>query len=271
MTGVRHAQSVTTERVLGVDACRGGWVGVSLGLDSMSAYFASNIRDLIARAVLDGPLDVVAIDMPIGLPDSGRRQADVLAKAAVGERRSSVFMTPVRAALDAGDHAAANLINRERAGEGLSVQAFSLKIKLQEVEGWVRATELRVVEVHPEVSFAQLAGGPLNVRKATWAGAERRRALLAGVGIDLVGELDSAGRAAAVDDVLDAAVAAWTARRVARSEAILMPDPPEKFSDGLTCAISVQLRVNRRGCRSGGSPQVGDATVCTSRPSWNCR
>ncbi len=168
-------------------------------------------------------MDVVAVDMPIGLPDRGRRQADILARVAVGPRRSSVFMTPVRAAMEASDHASAVVLNRERAGEGLSVQAFSLKPKMLQVQQWVRETSLRVVEVHPEVSFAQLAGGVFNLRKSTWAGAERRRALLAG-------ELGEAGAAVAVDDILDAAVAAWAARRVARGQALSMPDPRQRHS-----------------------------------------
>jgi len=239
---VRNACVVATERVLGVDACRGGWIGVSLGVGPTTAHFGPNIQDLIASAELHGRrFDVVAIDMPIGLPDSGRRQADLQARAAVGARRSSVFMTPVRAALEATDHDSAVRINRERAGEGLSIQAFSLKLKLLAVEQWVRGTQLRVVEVHPEVSFARLAGGPLNVRKTTWAGAERRRTLLAGVGIVLTGELGAAGVASAVDDVFDAAVAAWTGRRVGRSEAISMPDPPET----LATACPVPFGCNR--------------------------
>jgi len=234
MTTARRHES---ERVLGVDACRVGWVGVVLSHGVTHTYVAANIADLADRAGLDGSVDVVAVDMPIGLPDRGRRQADILAREAVGPRRSSVFMTPVRAAMEASDHASAVVLNRERAGEGLSVQAFSLKPKLLQVQQWVRETSLRVVEVHPEVSFAQLAGGVLNVRKSTWAGAERRRALLADAGVVLDGELGEVGAAVAVDDILDAAVAAWTARRVARGEALSIPDPPEVFSDGLLCAI----------------------------------
>jgi predicted RNase H-like nuclease len=46
----------------------------------------------------------------------------------------------------------------------------------------------------------------------------------------------AAGKAG-VDDVLDAAIAAWTARRVASGQARAVPDPPERFSDGLPCAI----------------------------------
>jgi predicted RNase H-like nuclease len=40
-----------------------------------------------------------------------------------------------------------------------------------------------------------------------------------------------------VDDVLDAAAAAWTALRVSQGAARCLPDPPETFSDGLPCAI----------------------------------
>jgi predicted RNase H-like nuclease len=229
--------TVERERVLGIDACKPGWIGVTLDDGGTSAYFSTQVSDLAGQAQADGPILVVAIDMPIGLPDRGRRAADVLARAAVGPLRSSVFMTPVRAALEADDHRSAVAVNRKLAGEGISVQAFGLKTKLFQVESWVREAGYRVVEVHPEVCFAQLAGAPLSLRKATWAGAERRRDLLAHAGVTLAGDLGVAGRAAAVDDVLDAAVAAWTARRVARGEARSMPDPPEAFTDGLPCAI----------------------------------
>lgn len=239
---------VRNERVLGVDACRAGWVGIALECDRTSAYFETTIDDLVVRAEANGPVAVVAIDMPIGLPDSGRRQADLLAQKAVGALRSSVFITPVRAALDAPDHRTATSRNHALAGAGISIQAFGLKPKLLQVERWVRRTHHRVVEAHPEVSFAQLAGAPLNVSKKTWAGAELRRRLLAEAGILLRGDLGAPGRQAAVDDVLDAAACAWTARRVARGEAQARPDPPEIFSDGsvrdleLTCTAPPTLR-----------------------------
>ncbi len=228
---------VASERVLGVDACKAGWVGIALTEQYSRAYLAGTIDELVGLADTDGPVAVVAIDMPIGLPDRGRRQADVLARKAVGTLRSSVFMTPARAALDAPDHRTASARNHALAGEGMSVQAFSLKPKLLDVQRWVQQTHHRVVEVHPEVSFAQLADAPLTVSKRTWAGAECRRRLLADVGVVLVGELGEAGRRVAVDDVLDAAVAAWTARRVLRGQARARPNPPEVFSDGLPCAI----------------------------------
>ena len=62
---------------------------------------AGTIDELVEMTDADGPLVVVAIDIPIGLSDRGRRQADVLARRAVGILTSSVFMTPTRAVLDA--------------------------------------------------------------------------------------------------------------------------------------------------------------------------
>jgi len=81
--------------------------------------------ELVATVSIDGPVEVVAIDIPIGLPDAGPRQADDLASAAVGARWPSVFKTLVREALQAPDQVAAIAINRRLAGAGVSAQAFA--------------------------------------------------------------------------------------------------------------------------------------------------
>ena len=231
------ASDVLDVRVLGVDACKAGWVGITLCGDAARPYFARHIDELVDDATTDGRLDVVAIDIPIGLSDAGPRAADLLARQALGPRRSCVFVTPVRKALEADDHVTAVAVNRDLTGFGISRQAFNLKEKLLDVDRWLPNAPCRVVEVHPELSFATLAGAPLLARKTTWAGMEARRELLAQHGISLSGELGLAGRMAAVDDVLDAAVSAWTARRVATGAAVSLPDPPERFSDGIDCAI----------------------------------
>ncbi len=234
------------ERVLGVDACRAGWIGIAVCGGPTQAYAASRIRDLVDRATADGPVHVIAIDIPIGLADAGRRAADVLARKALGPRWPSIFIPPVRTAVQAADYHAAAAENRRMAGEGLSRQAFALRAKILDVHGWLRARQAgtaqspapaRVVEAHPELSFAGLAGAPLRARKSTWAGAVQRRALLAQAGIVLAGDLGPDGEQAGVDDVLDAAAAAWTARRVSQGSARCLPDPPEVFSDGIPGAI----------------------------------
>ena len=231
---------MSSGRVLGVDACRAGWAGIALAGGEARAYFAPGIRELADRAAADGPLLVIAIDIPIGLADAGRRGADVLARKELQGRWPSLFITPVRAAVEAADYQAATAENRRLAGEGLSRQAFALRAKILDVDQWLQARSpapARVVEVHPELSFAAMAGAPLRSRKNFWAGAVQRRTLLARAGIVLDGDLGLAGEQAGVDDVLDAAAAAWTARRVSHGSARCLPPSPEVFSDGIPAAI----------------------------------
>jgi predicted RNase H-like nuclease len=227
---------MNTERVLGVDACRAGWVGIALAGDRIEAYQTRTIADLVTAASAGGPLAVIAVDIPIGMPDNTRRRADVEARRAVGQLASSVFMTPVRGTLEFADHGSASAHNRERVGEGISIQAFGILPKVREVDLWLPSAPCRVVEVHPEVSFAMLNGAPLDVRKHTWTGARLRHGLLGEAGIE-IGEIGDPGTKAGVDDVLDAAVAAWTARRVHEGTASSIPPDSEVFSDGVEVSI----------------------------------
>lgn len=139
-------------RTLGVDGCSKGWVAVA---NDGRAYFGRSIDQLLHRVDLDGVVDVVAIDIPIGLPAS-HRAADVLARAELGPRRSSVFTTPVRSAVYSDHHQAATA---------------------------------------------------------------------------------EAGMMATPDDILDAAVACWSALRHAERRSVSFPTVPEHFSDGLAAAI----------------------------------
>ena len=231
---------MSSGQVLGVDACRTGWAGIGLCGGQARAYFAPGIRELAGQAAADGPLLVIAIDIPVGLPDAGRRSADVLARKELKGRWPSLFITPVRTAVQAAGYQDAAAENRRLAGEGLSRQAFALRAKILDVDQWLQAgspAPVRVVEAHPELSFAAMAGAPLRSRKSTWAGAVQRRTLLAQERIVLDGDLGLAGEQAGVDDVLDAAAAAWTARRVSQGSARCLPPSPQVFSDGIPAAI----------------------------------
>ena len=91
--------------VLGVDGCRAGWVGALLRGTTYDVLVAADIASLVAAARHAAPdLAVVAIDIPIGLPDDRPRLTDRLARSRlpVG-RKSSVFPTPSRAAVAAHD------------------------------------------------------------------------------------------------------------------------------------------------------------------------
>ena len=182
-------------RVAGVDGCRGGWVVAAS--DGTLAVVES------LAAILDEGFDAVAIDIPIGLPDAGPRRCDVEARRLLGPRRSTVFPAPARRFVDARSFTEV---------EGMSLQAFHLLPRIAEVDRLI-GPELqeRVVESHPELAFARLAGGvALAEPKRTPPGVARRRDLL---GLGHVPRVRGAGS----HDVLDALALVVTAGRIARS------------------------------------------------------
>jgi predicted RNase H-like nuclease len=233
------AALVVPAPVLGVDASAGGWVGVLLRPEGpLQVMSATTIDGLVELARHAAEVQVVAIDIPIGLPDSGRRQADVLARKALPGKASSVFTTLTRATYLAATYAEARETSVATAGSGAPAQAYRLREKLLQVDDWVRGRPpVRVVEVHPELSFAEIAGTPLLTRKRDAAGAEARRAALEAAGV--VAPPFYPGSGFAEDDLLDACAAAWTAVRCAAGTARSLPDPPERFSDGIPAAIWV--------------------------------
>ncbi|MGE5828040.1 MAG: DUF429 domain-containing protein [Micromonosporaceae bacterium] len=219
-------------RVLGIDACRAGWVGVEL---SDGAYARAFLAGSLAHLLEIDEFAAVGVDIPLGFAGHGWRAADALAAQRLGARRSSVFRVPPRVVWEEVDYAAANRRCRELTGAGLSVQSFGLRRRVLEANA-LRDADHPIVEVHPELSFAAMNGGPLGHGKKSWAGQARRRALLARAGIVVPDDPGPAG-AAAPDDVLDAAAVAWSAARLARGEAACLPDPPPGDAQGRPVGI----------------------------------
>jgi predicted RNase H-like nuclease len=230
--------------VLGVDGCRGGWVG-ALWLAGWAEPvvlaapdFGTLVREATRAVRGTRGIRVVAVDIPIGLPDTGAREADRLARRALPGRASSVFPTLARRAYEAEDYACARAVSVALTGTSASAQAYALGRKVLEVDAWVRAhPDTRVIEVHPEVCFAAMNGQtPLPARKKTLLGLAVRRDLLAAEGME-VPDLPASLRGVGHDDLVDACAAAWTARRAAAGLARPLPDPPQFFSDGIPAAI----------------------------------
>ncbi|MGB6163359.1 MAG: DUF429 domain-containing protein [Pseudonocardiaceae bacterium] len=224
-------------RVLGIDAYTKGWIGIELDCGTfVAAHIADRLTTLLA-AVND--IQAVGIDMPLGLVETGQRQADLDARAFVGTRRNSVFSVPQQAVWKQKDiwhedsWEQANQRCRELTrdelspdGYGLSRQTWGLRVKLREANECLTTNKYPLHEVHPEVSFAAMNDKkPLEHSKISWTGHITRRALLARHGIHLPDQLGNAGNAR-LDDVLDAAAAAWSAHRIATGYAGRLPAEP---------------------------------------------
>jgi predicted RNase H-like nuclease len=180
----------------------------------------------------------IGIDIPIGLSESGTRRCDVEARRLLGPgRASSVFPPPAYGVLGVVTHVEAVALSRALIGKGVPIQAFSIYGKIKEANDTVTPDiQDRVFEVHPEVSFWALAGRPMTYPKRKLPGYQERRALLEPVtGVELPTRIEAFKLAppAKPDDILDACVAAWTARRAAEGLAGRLPDVVEIGALGL--------------------------------------
>ena len=218
--------------VLGVDGWRGRWVGALLDGSSV------RLLDLAdATAVLAVPdVEVVGIDMPIGLSDDGARACDRSAKARLGKAGSSVFPAPVRAVLAAQDYAEARVLSvRATGGTSLSAQAWQLVRSIRALdEALGEPPAEHVVEVHPELAFRALDPGLTDAKVTARGMAQRLAALRTVMDVDAA-LLDAPPRVPAVD-ALDACAAAWSARRIADGTA-------ECLGDGATDARGRPMRI----------------------------
>ena len=204
--------------VLGVDGWRGAWVGARLAGRSVTLELLDR-----AAAVLAVPdVEVVGIDMPIGLSDDGTRACDVLARERLHGTGAagSVFPTPVRAVLAAADYAEARALSRAGTDppRAPSAQAFRLVEAIRDLDDALgEHPDPRVHEVHPELSF-RLGLGGVRDRKGTATGTVQRLRALRAV-MDVEEALAAAPSGVPMVDALDACAAAWSAQRIAEGTA----------------------------------------------------
>ncbi len=207
--------------VVGIDGARGGWaVAQWAETTGLSLSLEESITSVTAR-LSSGVLTAAVVDMPIGLSSDGIRPADALARARLGVRRSTFFPTPVRPVLGEESWENANAVSRSVSGKGLSKQAWNLVPKVRELdEAWTPEIATLIVEGHPEVSFAQMAGGPLTSKKNTPAGRADRMHLLGAplppAGHQVVASCPTSWRT----DAIDALALVWTARRFESGDAV---------------------------------------------------
>lgn len=224
--------------VLGMDACKGGWVAIAVDDNGyVGGLVESSLERVEADAIARWGVNTIVIDIPIGIPDTGSRMADVEARRFIKPRGSSVFPTPVRAALESETYADARAVSVARSGKSLSAQAYAMRERILDVDSYVNDAKVRVLEGHPEVSFRAMAGEPILESKKAVEGTLMRIELLAGEGIEIPSELRKELKPVATDDILDAAAMAWTALRVEAGNVESFPLQPEVFSDGTPSAI----------------------------------
>lgn len=226
-------------QAIGIDGCRSrsgtGWIAVRL-----PDYAAAVFPDLAGALAAFPDAGRTLVDIPIGLTDApGGRGCERLVRRLLGPRRNSVFTPPCRSAAEMYERSI-HLETRERyrllcaenrrvTGRAFSLQAFHLLPRIVEA-GRLAEAGAPMLESHPELCFARLAGAPMRHGKKTAPGrAERLEVLSAGLATvsgDALTALRTGRRppGAGHDDWLDALVLAL---RGLSPELAPLPGPPE--------------------------------------------
>ncbi len=218
--------------VVGIDGCPRGWLAAGQALPGGPVKFA-----ILSR--LDQLDDffpgwrMVGIDMPIGLGDDARRQADIEARRFVGPRASSVFPALIRPVLSCRSYDEGCNLSLLLAGFKFSKQVWMLKERIIEVDQFLDDSKNRerVFEVHPEVSFAVMNFGVMPYKKKSPEGQAHRELLLSQ---HFQGAYESARDVfmvshAANDDILDSLAALWSAWRILEGRARFFPEEPIQY------------------------------------------
>jgi predicted RNase H-like nuclease len=228
--------------VIGVDGCPAGWIAVFWGVTIEHRLYTS-FADILATDAA-----IIAVDMPIGLPLLSGRAAEVAARKVLGDRQSSVFSIPSRAAVACTDYAEACAVNLKHSDppKKISKQSFNLFPKIREIDAVITPDmQTRVHEAHPEVAFWMMnSKKPVPLAKKVKSqnhmpGLDLRRDLLrtAGFPIDTLPPANYPKSAVGADDIIDACACAWVARRISRGEHLSFPENPPRDERGLAMCI----------------------------------
>jgi predicted RNase H-like nuclease len=229
--------------VIGVDGCPAGWIAVIWGR-KVEHRLCPRFSDVLA---LEGA--IIAVDMPIGLPETSGRPGDRDVRARLGGRRSSVFPVPSRAAVmcEAFSDACRENLKHSYPPKKVSKQCYNLFPKIREIDGLI-TPELqdRVFESHPELAFWAMNDEtalplPKKVKSQPYElGLQLRRTLLHKAGFPFAALPVSTYRRSDVgaDDLIDACACAWVARRILKGRAIRIPAEPMRDGCGLRMEIN---------------------------------
>lgn len=216
-----------------------GWVGAAIDNGSWSVDHYPTIS---SAWMSHNTAHCILVTVPIGLPApaDGRRRCDEAAKELLGPRHSSVAYAPVRDAVYEISIIEAKAVN-EAADFGIQNQTWSSIPRIREVDEFLGIHDnarKTFHETHPEVCFHALAGGDISHPPSTPAGLDERQRILENAAPDCIDPALAALESLTTPryaplvtepiDVLDAFVAAITARRYPDVPTLPMAPPTDE-------------------------------------------
>lgn len=153
----------------GADGCKTGWLCLLAESTNapLTAFIAPTFQTLVDRLPQGG---ILAVDIPIGIPDCGPRQCDIEARRQLGPRRSSVFPAPIRAVLESPSYEQACATRQAIDGKRMSKQAFAITPRS------AKSTSFFAAEMSPVVKCGSvIPRSPLRCGRARLLASRRKR------------------------------------------------------------------------------------------------
>jgi len=218
--------------VIGIDGCKSGWFTVWQNQDETieTAIFKSlnNLKDFF----IGSNQLIIGIDMPVILSEVMPREADQLARKLLSKKASSVFTAPTPEMLDQPNYEKASLISKRLIGKSMSLQSWYLFPKIRDVQTVIHCENIKLFEIHPEVSFRAMNNEKVILEsKKSNEGFEIRKSLLdkhfLNFNFDVI--RNKYQKKDVMDnDILDALVVLWSAKKIVSNQASYLPKTPEK-------------------------------------------
>ena len=218
--------------VIGIDGCKAGWFAVWHSQDETieTAIFPSisNLKDFF----VEFNQFIIGIDMPVILSEVMPREADQLARKLLSKKASSIFTAPTPEMLYQPSYEKASLISKKLIGKSMSLQSWYLFPKIKDVQTILHYKNIKVFEIHPELSFRAMNNQKVILEsKKTTEGFEIRKSLLDKHFLDFNFDVirnKYQKKDVMDDDILDALVVLWSAKRIVNNQALYLPKIPEK-------------------------------------------
>ena len=231
-----------TGTIRGIDGVKGGWIfATACVIEGKIGQIDLRFQSTLIHSDLS-EIDIIGIDMPIGLPTQtrkGGREAEKKARKYLPGRASSIFSTPCRGCLTASSYPEALAISRSSGPDhlGLSKQSFNILPKIKSLDDLLQrnpSLQERIYECHPELAFAFMAPDMSFESKHSANGRNQRLITLEKIGIVPEHWLQKYP----IIDQIDAIACLWSAHRILSGIAQMVPNPPPKDETGLRMAIS---------------------------------
>src|SRR5439155_11532867 len=212
------------------DGCKGGWLVVkSPSWPSESLPYMSICSDFRSLLEFTKDCERVVVDIPIGIPTGRRiRSCDLQAKDLLKTNgaSSAVFLAPPRETFPARNPKEFQKLHREAREKGAGLPVWGILGKIKEADASMEPEfQRKVLEFHPELAWLRVAGRYLG-SKHTDAGVVNRMTVLRKY---VAGFLKASkwqsrlGRAARLDDLLDAMIGIASAQPSLESKNYRLP------------------------------------------------